>query len=102
MHLRRSRQQIEYVLNKDGTEVDFLATRRDGNRMLVQASWSISAEETREREFRALNLAMDELGMDDATVVTAVDPPSDATTENGTIHVLPAWRWFLSMQELCL
>jgi hypothetical protein len=101
MHLRRSRQQIEYVLNKDGTEVDFLATRRDGNRMLVQASWSISAEETREREFRALNLAMDELGMDDATVVTAVDPPSDATTENGTIHVLPAWRWFLLLQELC-
>ncbi len=99
MHLRRCRQQIEYVINNDGTEVDFLARKRDGDRRLVQVSWSISVAETKEREFRALNSAMGELGIDQATVVTAVDPPSDTTTENGTIHVVPAWRWFLSLPE---
>ncbi len=96
MHLRRQKLQIEYLVNSDGTEVDFLTTSRDGARRLLQVSWSVEDAETWEREKRALTKAMDERGIEQATVVTAVDQARKFPTESGTIRVVPAWRWFLS------
>lgn len=95
MHLRRQKFQIEYYVNKDGTEVDFLTTSRNNDRQLVQVSWSVVDQETWEREKHALTKAMNELGLTQATVVTALDPPRHITTASGTIHVVPAWRWLL-------
>ncbi len=96
MHLRRHKWQIEYVINHDGTEVDFLTTRRDGLRELLQVSWSITNPSTREREQRALSRAMKELEIEQATIITAVDPPQNIPTDGGLINVLPAWRWLTS------
>lgn len=97
MHLRRQKHQIAYLVNSDGTEVDFITTSREGARRLLQVSWTVADADTWEREQRALTRAMTELGVGQATVVTAVDPAREVSTGSGTIHIVPAWRWLLSL-----
>ena len=92
LRLRRQGHLIEYVRTAHGHEVDFLVSDRQGRRMLVQACAVINNSQTREREFRALGEAMDELDMSSATVVSLED---EGRYESGkkTIRIVPAWRW---------
>lgn len=96
MHLRRLGNQIEYIINDDGTEVDFLVTDREGGRELIQACWSLETPDILHREQRALTKAMFTLGITQATIVTAFDPIREITTEAGPVCVEPAWHWLLS------
>ena len=48
----------------------------------------------RARELRALDEAMRELEIDDATVVTRLHE-EDATAGAGAVRFVPAWRWLL-------
>jgi predicted AAA+ superfamily ATPase len=57
-------------------------------------SASIRDETTRQRETRALDAAMRELGIEEATIVTMNDAES-IQTDAGTIRVIPAWRWLI-------
>jgi hypothetical protein len=91
LELRRRTDEITYVRTKSGFEVDFLTP--DG---LVQACASVRDEATYDREVRALQEAMAEHGTN-ATLVTLSDPIDKVTVPEGTIRVVPFWRWALGV-----
>jgi hypothetical protein len=66
----------------------------EGERLLVQVAADMSSESTRKREVRALQEAMTEHHFDSAVVVTLWDHET-IEVEQGSIRVVPAWRWLL-------
>jgi predicted AAA+ superfamily ATPase len=89
IELRRTSPEVAYARTKSGYEVDFV-TPSD----LVQACASLDDPATREREVRALREAMASLGHKEATIVT-LTTDEEIRVPEGTIHVLPMWRWAL-------
>ena len=84
---------------KDGQktlEVDFV----EGDallgevRSLVQVCADMTGGVTRNRELRALEIAMGEIGADRGAVVT-LDAEQVVNVKTGIVEVVPAWRWLL-------
>jgi len=91
--LRRMSEEIFYYKTRQGNEVDFYwfdAKKLPG---LIQVSWDINNENTKKREVRALNQAMDETGLKSATIVSK-NQSETIKTDSGEINVVPAWRFF--------
>jgi uncharacterized protein len=87
IELRRASPDLAYVRTESGYEVDFVTPSE-----LVQACASIEDPATREREVRALREAMASQGTKEAVIVTlAVD--EEIRVAEGTIRVIPIWRW---------
>lgn len=85
---------ISYYLTGDGGEVDFVVGDAEAGhaRELIQVCADLSEPTTRECEFRALETAMAELGVDCATVVT-LNEEDTVELESGTVEIVPAWKW---------
>ena len=75
-------------------EVDFIARMPDRSRVLVQVCESLVDPKTRKREVTALGEAMIEQGLNEGTIVTRSEQ-DEITTDEGTIKVVPAWRFLL-------
>lgn len=92
MQLRRGNNKIEYYINHEGGEVDFLVTDRDSKiRKLIQVAWKMEKLKTEIRELKALRLARDEIRVKDCSVVTW---DSKAILDDG-IKVVPIWKFCL-------
>jgi uncharacterized protein len=63
---------------------------------LIQVSYSISQEETEDREVVALKKAMKELNLSKALILT-YDEKKEIITDQGVIEVLPTWHWLLNL-----
>lgn len=96
--LRRGTPDIHYYKTKSGREVDFIIGRAGFPRRLVQVCESMTSPRTRDREVSALSEAMSELGLGHATIVTRSEEERIQLPE-GSIDVLPAWRFLLSLSE---
>ena len=90
---------LSRLMVEDGSrrlEVDFVtgdALFQEASE-LVQVSASLADAATSKRELRACACAMERFGLDAATVVT-MDERETIATDEGTIKVVPAWRWLL-------
>lgn len=93
LELRRRRGEIAWMRTKSGYEVDF-AVRGDAGTALVQACADWTDAATRDREIRALDEAMAEVGTRDAVVVT-LSERDEVRRPDGTIRVVPAWEWLV-------
>ena len=62
--------------------------------MLVQVSESLADPKTKKREITALSEAMAEQNINSGTIVTSSES-EQIKTENGTIEVVPVWRFLL-------
>lgn len=96
--LRRLYPQIYYYRTKSGREVDFVVPRRGRSPMLVQACASLLEPQTRKRETAALTEAMAELGLHTGNIVTR-NEVEQIEAGNGTIVVVPVWRFLLDLPE---
>ncbi len=94
LELRRRGHDLAYLLTSGGFEVDFLAEHPLRGPRLVQVSADTSDPRTRHRELRALEEAMEETGIEQATLVT-LHEEGNAELATGTARIVPAWRWFL-------
>ena len=95
MALRRGGGQISYLVNKDGTEVDFhVHDAVSHDERLVQVSYTMSDERTFSREMNALKLARAFTGIRDCVVVTW-----DDEGESDGVRILPVWKWLLSLEK---
>ncbi len=94
--LRRATPNIYYFKTKTGREVDFIAPRQDGSRILVQVCESLANPKTRKREIDALREAMAELNQTSGTIVTRSEEER-IELERGCIEVMPAWRFLLKL-----
>ncbi|MBO4527667.1 MAG: ATP-binding protein, partial [Victivallales bacterium] len=92
LSLRRNFQKIEYFNCKDGGEIDFYVTDRltHGER-LIQVCWEMVDKATIKRELSTMKAAMDETGIQDATLVTWDD---EERMEDG-VRIVPVWKWAL-------
>ncbi|MDD9943205.1 MAG: ATP-binding protein [Myxococcales bacterium] len=93
LHLRRKTDALGYYRDDAGTEVDFVV-QKSGQVELVQVSADITSQDTRKRELRALEAAMQELGVTSATLVT-LSAEETIQLQSGRADVVPAWRWLL-------
>jgi predicted AAA+ superfamily ATPase len=94
VHFRRSGEPIHYHRTRSGKEVDFvLGDHRRGLRV-VQVCEDLGREETRAREVGALAEAMGELKIKEGVLVT-LSGTETIRIPQGTIRVLPAWRFIL-------
>ena len=89
IELRRRSPELAYVRTRSGFEVDFVTPSG-----LVQACASLDEPATRDREVRALREAMSTFGHQQATIVT-LSTDEDIEVDEGTIRVVPLWRWAL-------
>ncbi len=94
-HLRRKTENIYYYKTAQGNEVDFLWFDSNQKPNLVQVSWDVNDEQTRKREIRALVQAMDEAGLN-TSVVVSNDHSEIIKYDGKEIHIIPAWKYFLS------
>jgi predicted AAA+ superfamily ATPase len=92
-------ENIAYYLTGDRREVDFTVGvgppgTVDGGMSLIQVCADLSDPATRSGEIGPLRTAMSETQLRDGTVVTLYQEETLSVPE-GTIRVVPAWRWAL-------
>lgn len=96
--LRRVHPTIFYYKTGSGKEVDFVVPVRGGGPLLVQVCESLIAPQTRKRELTALGDAMEELGNEEAMIVTR-NEEEEIELSGRIVRVLPAWRFLLEMSD---
>ncbi len=60
---------------------------------LIQVTQTLSGDKTREREIKALVLAMDELKLKKGLILT--EDEEEIKVKNKTITVMPVYKWLL-------
>lgn len=88
--------KIAYYLTEDRHEVDFVAPGNGTapDTTLTQVCSDMTDAQACSREIGALRTAMAETGVTESTVITMFDEQT-LTVPEGTIRVVPAWRWAL-------
>lgn len=90
---RTPAQQIFYYQGRG--ECDFVVQNGINISQLIQVTWRMDDEETRQREIKGLLEASAATGCDNLWIITA-ETSETITDESGKIiHVVPAWRWLL-------
>ena len=87
--------ELYYWKDERHREVDFVVKIGQSLPQLIQVCWDMGNAETKSREFRSLNLAMKELGLKEATVITK-EYQGDETVSQGTIHHMMLHNWLLT------
>lgn len=97
--LRRISKDVYYYRTKDNLEVDFLAVHPfSHHKLLVQVCADLASETTRKREFRAIQAAMAESGIDTGFIVHDTSTEETIETPQGTIRIVSAQR-FLAAED---
>ncbi|MEW6220070.1 MAG: ATP-binding protein [Thermodesulfobacteriota bacterium] len=91
LELKRQGQKVNYYRTSTGAEVDFLV-QSGGEPRLIQVCHALDRLATANREKKALQQAMKELGLTTGLLLTAADK-ADETSAAGTIHIRPVWEW---------
>ena len=95
--IRRRTNEIYYYRTSRGNEVDFLTIDSKSKKSLIQVCYSLKDRGTRKREASSLIRAMEELGIDNATIVT-FEEEDLIIEEKNTIEIIPAYKFF-SMRQ---
>lgn len=95
--LRRLNNSIYYYKTSMNQEVDFLMQDQQRNITLIQVCVTLVSPATRHREISALQIAMNELDLAKATIVTKEETETIVTGE-GTIEVVPVWKFLLEIR----
>jgi len=85
---------ITYYRTKNNLEVDFLCRRERKIAALVQTCLDMRTEQTRKREIRALQKAMEETGLKESVIVT-IEEEGEYKVSSGRISVVPAHKYLL-------
>jgi uncharacterized protein len=96
--LKRRGQELFYYKTNSGAEVDFICRAGRRATALIQVAKEIRAEKTKGRELKALFQAMDETGVNNASVVTYEDEET-IEADSKTVAVIPAYKFFLRPGE---
>ena len=86
---------ITYYRTKNNLEVDFLCRRERAPAKLVQTCLDMRDAQTRKREIRALEKAMEETGLKESTIIT-LDEEGEQTVTSGRIAIVPAYKYLLT------
>lgn len=87
--LRRLSEEIYYYTTQNNLEVDFYLPKQ---KLLIQVCQSLALEDTKIREIRALEKAMEELNISSSMILTEDE---DVEVENSHIKIIPIYKWLL-------
>lgn len=98
LQLYRHRTPVDRIYYYQGKgECDFVVQRGVEIDRLIQVTWDMSDDETRRREINGITEAAEATGCRNLYIITS-DATEEINLDNGVvIHVLPAWRWLLSI-----
>ena len=91
LHLRRQTKEVYYFKQKQ--EVDFYA-KIDGKQVLVNVSYELKDEKTKQREINGLIEAMEYFHLDSAYLVTK-DEENEIVVDSKKIIILPLFKFLL-------
>lgn len=95
MQLNRIKQPSDSITYYQGVgECDFVIQRNDRVIQLIQATWDMSDEDTREREVAGLLEASHATKCDQLVIVTK-DEEQVISRGGKQINIVPAWKWLL-------
>ena len=95
LHLNRNLGPADRIFYfQESAECDFVVQRNERVDELIQVTWDMSDDNTREREINGLLEASRATGCDKLTIIT-IDEESAFERNGKTIHVMPAWKWAL-------
>lgn len=96
LQLYRHRTPMGRIFYYQGNgECDFVVQSGVEIDKLIQVTWNMADEETRQREISGLIEASEATGCRNLFIITA-DYSEEITLENNqVIHVIPAWQWLL-------
>ncbi len=83
-----------YYETATGHEVDFLVRQGAKNIELIQVSYEMGSQKTRDREYRALLSAGKELNVSELTIISA-NERREERFDNQRIQILPFVEWSL-------
>ncbi len=92
IELKRRNKEVFFYKTKSGYEIDFLVKGKTFT--IIQVCFDLSSPHTLQRETRALDEAMSELGIDNSYLIT-YNTSDTVTSGNYTIRLIPAWKWLL-------
>lgn len=93
LHLRRTllpQESIHYY--KEKKECDFLITDQMQVTQLIQVSWDIHDQETRQREIDGLLEASAATGCQNLIIIT-FDEEGEIIEQGQQIQIIPLWKW---------
>jgi len=92
--LRRLNVGIYYYKTKGKYEVDFLVQTQKHKKFLLQVSESLVNPSTKQREIRALKIAMTELNLFSGMIIT-LNEQEQIDVGIGVIEIIPIWKFLL-------
>jgi predicted AAA+ superfamily ATPase len=87
-------QKIYYWKNRQQEEVDFVITQGTQVKQLIQVSYNLDYENTKNREVKALFKAMDAFKLNEGTVITEKIEDIEEIQDKKIIFK-PLWKWLL-------
>lgn len=95
LHLRRNLQiQEDLHYYKGKKECDFVITNHEEVNQLIQVTYTLHDEDTRQREIDGLLEAAQTTGCRELFILT-LEEEEEINVSEYTIHVLPVWKWML-------
>ena len=95
MQLNRMKLPSDKIYYYQGnSECDFVLQRGDSVVQLIQVTWDMANENTRERELTGILEASLATGCNNLLIVTK-EEETTITREGKQINVMPAWKWLL-------
>lgn len=96
LHLYRYLKPAERIFYyQESAECDFVIQRNEHIDELIQVTWDMSDDNTREREINGLLEASKATRCDKLTIIT-IDEETTFERNGRTIQVVQAWKWILS------
>lgn len=96
LHLNRKLQPSERIFYYQGRgECDFVIQRNDRIEELIQVTWDMSDDDTRNREIAGIIDAAENTRCDNLTIITN-DEESEILRGSQRIRVIPVWKWLLA------
>lgn len=90
--MRRQNKEIYYYQTQQGKEIDFLTIYPNGEMALYQVCLIMQDEATKQRELTAIIQGMDELKLQQSTIIT-MDQSETLQIESGSVHIIPLWQF---------
>lgn len=98
LELNRRRTPEDQIFYYQGNgECDFVVQRGVEIDILIQVTWNMSDDETRQREINGLLEASEITGCRNLLIITADSSEEIKLDTDKVIHVIPAWRWLLGI-----
>ena len=92
LDLRRRGKDVYYWKGKQ--EVDFVVREKNEVELLIQSSWDVGDEKTRQREVDGLIEGLEEFGLEEGVIITE-NHHSEEEISGKKIRFVPLWTWLL-------